>query len=685
MPANTYKLLLATCLALALSPALAQIAETPAQHDQRMAWWREARFGMFIHWGLYAIPAGEWGGATNYGEWIRHSAQIPLETYDKFVGQFNPTAFNAEDWVQMAKDAGMKYIVITSKHHDGFCLWDSKETDFDVASTPFRRDILKELADACRKIGGVKLCFYHSIMDWRHPDYTPRRGWEKDRSSAGADRQRYIAYMKNQLKELVTNYGDIGVLWFDGEWEEFWTHADGKDLYNYVRSLKPDIIVNNRVDKGRGGMAGMTTSSEYAGDFGTPEQEIPETGLPGVDWESCMTMNDNWGYNKNDLNFKTTEDLIRKLVDIASKGGNFLLNIGPKADGTFPQQSIDRLKAIGAWMRLNGESIYGTSASPFHHTNWGRVTQKQDGDNSKLFLHIFNWPENKRIEIHNLGNPITKAYFLADKKNVSFQKNGFSLSLELPDKAPDPVNSVIVLELKGAPEVFQSPVIKAYHTEFIDTMEVTISVPSGNAKQAVVRYTLDGSAPEAQSPVYNTPLYLVENTLIQTRSFVGDVPVSEIVQQQFYKVSPTLPLIRSQALVAGIKASYYEGNWDVLPNFRNLTPVGSDVLPDVGQGAKAGKDYYGVVLEGYLEIPATNVYRFTLTSDDGSRLLINNQLVVDNDGLHGARASSGVAPLREGLNLIRIEFFEKTGDDSVSLAVESPKGPLPQKWSCNSN
>ncbi|TAL48279.1 MAG: alpha-L-fucosidase, partial [Chitinophagaceae bacterium] len=272
---------------LSLSAQQNYMHESKEEKDMRMEWWRQARFGMFIHWGLYAVPGGEWKGTTNHAEWIRTTAQIPLEEYNKFVGQFNPVKFNAEEWVQMAKNAGMKYITITSKHHDGFCLWNSKETDFDVMSTPFKRDILKELADACRRIGGVKLCFYHSIMDWHHPDYNERREWEKDRPTEATDRKRYIAYMKNELKELVTNYGDIGVIWFDGEWESFWTHEDGKDLYNYVRNLKADIIINNRVDKGRSGMAGMTTEGDYAGDFGTPEQEIPETGLPGVDWESC--------------------------------------------------------------------------------------------------------------------------------------------------------------------------------------------------------------------------------------------------------------------------------------------------------------------------------------------------------------------------------------------------------------
>lgn len=217
--------------------------------DARMAWWREARFGMFIHWGLYSIPAGEWNGETNHAEWIRTTAQIPIDEYDKFVQEFNPIKFDADEWVRMAKDAGMKYIVITSKHHDGFSLFNSRYTDFDIMSTPFKRDIMDELANACRKYG-LKICWYHSIMDWHHPDYLPRRGWES-RSIEGADIDRYISHMKKQLKELIQNYGDIGVLWFDGEWEETWNHEYGQDLYDYVRNLQPSIIINNRVDAGR--------------------------------------------------------------------------------------------------------------------------------------------------------------------------------------------------------------------------------------------------------------------------------------------------------------------------------------------------------------------------------------------------------------------------------------------------
>jgi len=420
--------------------------------EDRMDWWRDARFGMFIHWGLYAVPAGEWEGTTNHAEWIRTTAQIPLETYDGFVEQFNPVDFDADEWVKMAKDAGMKYIVITSKHHDGFCLFNSEYTDFDIMSTPFKRDILKELSDACAR-EDIVMCWYHSIMDWHHPDYLPRRNWETDRPTEGADFDRYVEdYLKKQLAELTDNYGRIGVLWFDGEWEDTWTHERGVDLYNYVRGLQEDIIINNRVDKGRQGMAGMTSGDEYMGDFGTPEQEIPATGLPGVDWETCMTMNDHWGYNKYDDNWKSTGDLIRKLVDIASKGGNFLLNVGPKADGTFPDESIARLKAIGDWMDKYSESIYGTGASPFSDLEWGRCTSKQVGKNTRLYLHVFDWPEDNRLVVPAVQNKVKGAYMMEDMQKTVFEVQDDKILIDLPGPAPDDYCSVIILDVKGTME-----------------------------------------------------------------------------------------------------------------------------------------------------------------------------------------------------------------------------------------
>ena len=422
-----------------------------AKKIDRMDWWREARFGLFIHWGLFAIPAGEWNGKTNHEVWIRESAKIPLEKYNEFVSQFNPVKFDAGEWVRMAKDAGMKYIVLITKHHDGFCLFDSKETDFDIMSTPFKRDILKELSDACAK-QGIKLCFYYSILDWHHPDYLPRRKWENDRPAEGADMNRYVSYMKNQLKELVSNYGKIGVLWFDGEWEKTWTHERGEDMYNYMRKLDPDIIINNRVDKGRTDMAGLTRDSTFYGDFGTAEQEILSTS-PGVDWESCMTMNDHWGYNKMDQNWKSTEDLVRKLIDIVSKGGNFLLNAGPTAEGLFPKASIERLKEIGGWMKENGEAIYETQTSPFQKLDWGRCTQKAKGNETILYLHVFDYPDNKKLIVPGFKNNITKVYALNDssKKKLQIERTGAFISVNIRTVLPSNYATVIVLEIEGKP------------------------------------------------------------------------------------------------------------------------------------------------------------------------------------------------------------------------------------------
>ena len=645
------------------------LQETKTEKDIRMQWWRDARFGMFIHWGLYAVPAGEWKGATNHAEWIRTSAQIPLEVYNKFVPQFNPINFNAEAWVQMAKDAGMKYITITSKHHDGFCLWDSKQTDFDIMSTPFKRDILKELATACRKIGGIKLCFYHSIMDWHHPDYNERRDWEKDRTTAGTNRETYISYMKNQLKELVTDYGDIGVIWFDGEWENFWTHEDGKDLYNYVRSLKPGIIINNRVDKGRSGMAGMTSEGDYGGDFGTPEQEIPETGLPGVDWESCMTMNNNWGFNKADKNFKSAKDLIQKLIDIASKGGNFLLNIGPKADGTFPQESIDRLKVIGNWMKINGESVYGTTASPFEHTSWGRVTQKKMGNNTRLYLHVFDWPKNGKLQLGGIGNKPLKVVGLAGRNNLLFTAMENSITIQLPASAADTISTVIFVDILGKPLVYKPPVISAYSTSFINMAEVTLSFPEEN-KGVAIRYTTDGSDPVAGSPLYKGKLNITETILLKVRSFSGNKPVSETVEQKFEKIEPGIAMSILKA-DPGLQARYYEGDWNMLPDFRKLTPVEKEIISRVSPGKYKGKERYGVVMEGFILLATDNMYNFYLASDDGSSLYIDGNRVIDHDGLHGMTEKKGTMALAAGFHNIRIEFFEKTGGDDVKLFIET--------------
>jgi alpha-L-fucosidase len=433
-------------VALAASAQAPLPAETSEERDTRMAWWREARFGMFIHWGLYAIPGGEWKGRRDpdIGEWLMKHLRTPASEYETLVSRFNPVRFDARDWMRVAKDAGMKYVVITSKHHDGFALFDSKVSDYDVMATPFKRDVLRELADAARE-AGIRLCFYHSILDWHHKDAQGAAfpDYEKVKNP---NWRRYVdGTLKPQLRELLTGYGPVGVLWFDGDWVAEWDDEQGRDLYAFVRGLQPRILVNNRVGAGRQGMQGLTKEGSFGGDFGTPEQEVPATGLPGVDWESCMTMNDTWGYKSFDQNWKSAETLVRTLVDTASKGGNFLLNVGPTAEGLFPNASVERLAAVGRWLRTNGEAVYGTSASPMPAPAWGRLTRKP----GRLYLHVFAWPASGVLDVP-LDRAPKRAYLLAEAarapQKVEFE--GGKVRVHLPAQAPDPVASVVALELE---------------------------------------------------------------------------------------------------------------------------------------------------------------------------------------------------------------------------------------------
>jgi len=437
------------------------VNETSAQHDARMAWWRDARFGMFIHWGLYSEAAGEWDGkpTSGAGEWMMNDKQIPLSQYARLVPQFNPVKFDADAWVQIAKAAGMKYIVITSKHHEGFGMFRSSLTDWCIKSTPFQREPLKELAAACRK-EGIKLCFYYSIMDWHSPVYAPRKPWN-DIATNAPDFDAYDAYMKGQLKELLSgDYGSIGLIWFDGQWEDTWTYDRGIDLYNYVRSLQPGIIINDRV----GTRQTLLPGQIHAGDYKTPEQTIPPNGFgAGVDWETCMTMNDTWGYKKNDDTWKSTDMLVRNLIDCASKGGNYLLNVGPTGEGLIPDPSIERLKEIGEWMKLNGVAVYGTTASPFsRQLPWGRCTTKISGGTTTLYLHVFNWPGDGELFVPGLKNKIKTAYLLTDpeKKKLAVKNGENGLTISLSMTAPDKISSTIVLEFKGAPDVQPTPILQ---------------------------------------------------------------------------------------------------------------------------------------------------------------------------------------------------------------------------------
>jgi alpha-L-fucosidase len=422
-------------------------------HDERMKWWREARFGMFIHWGVYAVPAGMWNGqrVTNSGaEWIMNRGRIPMADYQKFAAQFNPTNFNARQWVQFAQDAGMKYIVITAKHHDGFAMYRSQASKFNIYdATPFKRDPLAELAAACKE-AGIKLGFYYSqAQDWNNPggaaagsktgQFTidDKNHW--DAAQIGSMNEYMDRVAGPQVRELLTNYGEVAVLWWD---TPTGMNTERAEKLLPLLKLQPKIISNNRLDK-----------NKSTGDFETPEQKIPDTGIPGKDWETCMTMNRTWGFRSYDHNWKSTETLIRNLVDIASKGGNYLLNIGPNSLGEFPAPSIERLQEVGAWMKVNGATIYGTTASPFENLAWGRCTKKVTADGATLYLHVFNWPANGKLVVPGLKSKVASASLLATKQALKTNSSETGLEITVPANAPDQISSTIVLHVKGSIQI----------------------------------------------------------------------------------------------------------------------------------------------------------------------------------------------------------------------------------------
>ncbi|UCD50652.1 MAG: alpha-L-fucosidase [Phycisphaerales bacterium] len=435
-------------------------AETKAEREARMKWWREARFGMFVHWGLYSGLAGTWKekpvGTRGGMEWIQQRVRADTWEYaHEAVPHFRPTPGFAKEWAELAKEAGCRYVVFTTKHHDGFCLFDSEYTTYD-AHDLVGRDLCKEITDAIRA-EGLKVGYYHSVIDWHHPQYDyfkadqlphPLKG--KPSPNGARNHDIYVNYLHRQARELFSNYGRVDIIWWDyskkGNDGPFWR---SDELMAMARSLQPAIISNNRlyhiphIEKDDS-VDRLRTWKPEQGDFTTPEQTIPSTGIPGVDWEVCMTMNTTWGYSVHDEAWKSNETLIHNLVDIVSKGGNYLLNIGPKGDGSIPQESIDAMQAIGRWMATNGEAIHETTASPFEKPAWGRYTAEP----GRIYAHVFDWPSDGKLTVPLKGKPVTKAYLLADasRKALKTQAGPSGVTIQVPSRAPDPIASVIAIE-----------------------------------------------------------------------------------------------------------------------------------------------------------------------------------------------------------------------------------------------
>lgn len=436
--------LAATCAAQKLPPPL----PAPASQDAKMQWFREAKFGLFIHWGLYAIPAGEWKGKPipGIGEWIMNRAKIPVSEYEQLASQFNPVKFNAEEWVKMAKDAGMKYVVITSKHHDGFAMYQSAVSKYNVVdATPFKRDVVKELALACAKHGLRFGVYYSQAQDW-HEKNGAGNTWD-----FGPDPQKdFDQYLRDkalpQLKELLSNYGPMCLVWFDTP--RMMTKERSQPFIDAIHQMQPACLIDGRL--------GAQGDYRSMGDNVIPGTVLKE------DWEVPATLNHTWGFKKDDNDWKPTSDLTFKLVDIVSKGGNYLLNVGPTAEGVIPQPSQDNLRGVGKWLKVNGESIYGAGPTPFGpelgtpdpvkkdregkpfinaKTDW-RCTTKP----GKLYIHLFKWPSGQ-FELEGYSGKVKKAYLLAKKgKSLKVSQDGGKLTVALPAEAPDAIDSVVVLE-----------------------------------------------------------------------------------------------------------------------------------------------------------------------------------------------------------------------------------------------
>jgi alpha-L-fucosidase len=417
--------------------------------DRRLQWWREARFGMFIHWGLYALPAGQWKGERipGLGEWIMWHAKIPPEEYEQLAAQFNPVQFDADAWAALAARAGMKYLVITAKHHDGFAMFDSACSEYDIVdATPYAHDVMADLSEACAK-HGLELCFYYSqSQDWHAPGGAGhwQRGdkWYHDQPDPEAFAHYLDVKAEPQVREILTQYGPLGLIWFDTP--VCITPEQSRRFAALVHELQPDCLVNGRVGHDLGDYRSLG------------DNQIPRGPVEG-DWETPATLNDTWGFRSDDHNWKSVEELLHLLVDLASKGVNYLLNVGPTAEGLIPPESVERLEAIGRWMDVNGEAIHGSGPNPWPwEFEWGRVTTKP----GRLYLHLYEWPSELRL--NGLRSTVTGARLLAEPAQaLELEQSGDGLTLKLPASRPDPIVSVIEVAYADELDVDTTPAAQA--------------------------------------------------------------------------------------------------------------------------------------------------------------------------------------------------------------------------------
>lgn len=428
------KLIALLCLCLLCASAQGVEKEKEKQTEELVSDFMKLKFGMFVHWGPVSIKGTEIG-------WSRGN-QVPIEEYDNLYNEFNPTLFNADEWIRILKDAGMKYFVITTRHHDGFSIWPSDYSDYDIAASPFKKDILMELKRACDK-HGIMFGTYYSINDWKHPYYPLGSPAGKTKKKTG-DMEKFIPFIKGQTRELIEKY-NTRILWFDGEWEEPWTHEMGQDLYHYLKDLDETVLINNRVDKGRKGMEGITISDKYAGDFATPEQQVGAFDVEHP-WESCITICRQWAWKPEDK-MKSFEECMQTLLKTVGGGGNLLFNVGPMPDGRIEPRQMERLKEMGEWLKKYGESVYETQGGPYKPNEALASTHK----GNKIYLHLFN-AKKKKIQLPSPGNAQVKSCSILKGEKLEYQVSDGQLMLDLPKGASSQSVVTIELELDGNAE-----------------------------------------------------------------------------------------------------------------------------------------------------------------------------------------------------------------------------------------
>ncbi|MFC5527932.1 alpha-L-fucosidase [Cohnella yongneupensis] len=630
--------------------------ETPAQKQQRMQWFTDARFGQFLHWGAYSKLKGHWASCLD-AEWIKKQCNISDSDYlANAVQPFNPINFNAATWISTIKNGGAKYLVVTSKHHDGFSMFNTNVKDFTgydiVHASAYAQDPLLALSQQA-KSQGIKFGVYYSIWDWHNVNV-------KTDTPTSAQKTLYLSEMKEQLREIIQNYSP-DLLWFDGEWNDWWTAQDGQTLYKYLRTLKYDIIINDRVGK-RGGTDG---------DYATPEQSIPSGTLSRI-FESCITMNDHWGYVDYESNYKTAKTMISNLAQNASNGGNLLLNVGPTDLGQYPQLAIDRMNTIGQWLNVNGASIYGTTASVIGTIDNGYSTTKS----GKVYLHIINWPANNKITVPAVDNTVNKVYMMTNSaSNLTYSVSAGQMTINLPAGATDPNDSVVVIEVNGQPVRTYSPPNTFVNDSLLSYFgswttganrgygDYQNDVHSTTTNGDSVEYTFTGTGvsyiTEKNSDQGNVDVY-VDNVFQQT---VNTSNPSRLAQQTVYnktglsqgqhkiklvKKDGNYMLIDAVSIETKVNNSdatiFYQGAWSGSGN-RGYGDYMDDVQYSTTNGNDVTFSFYGTGIsyiteknsdQGNVDVYLDGVFKQTVSANNASRLAQQTVYSVSNlpAGLH---------------------------------------------------